>query len=52
MTIEKDKKRQLEKNREKLIREREPAHSRTPNQNWYDHFDEIFRKKRTIKRSD
>lgn len=49
MPTEKEKKRQLEKNREKLIREREPIHSRTPNQNWYDHFDETFRKKRRRK---
>jgi hypothetical protein len=41
---EKAKQKQLEKNREQLIRERTPIHSKNPNKNWYDNYDRIFKK--------
>ena len=47
----KEKKKELAKNREELIREREPIHSKTPNQNWYDHYDKTFRKKKRKKKN-
>jgi hypothetical protein len=46
----KEKKKELAKNREKLIRKRVPIHSKTPNQNWYDHYDETFKKKKRRKK--
>ena len=30
------------RNREELIREIEPAHSKTPNEKWYVNYDKIF----------
>jgi hypothetical protein len=43
---EKVKQKQLEKNREQLIRERTPIHSKNPNKNWYDNYDRIFKKEK------
>lgn len=39
----KEKKRQLEKNRERLIRAQVPIHSKVPTKEWYDNYDRIFR---------
>jgi hypothetical protein len=41
-----EKNKQLEKNREKLIRERVPIHSKTPNELWYKNYDRIFKKRK------
>jgi len=43
---EKAKQKQLEKNREQLIRERTPIHSKVPSKNWYDNYDRIFKKEK------
>ena len=49
MDEEKRKKKQLEKNREKLIRKRVPIHSKVPNDNWYRNYDKIKWDKRNEK---
>jgi hypothetical protein len=41
----KEKKKQLAKNREKLIRTRVPVHSKVPTKEYYKNYDRTFRKK-------
>ena len=36
------------RNREELIREQVAPHSKTPNDNWYDNYDRIFKQKRKV----
>jgi hypothetical protein len=40
----KEKERQLAKNRERLIRQHTPIHSKMPSQEWYQNYDRIFKR--------